>query len=84
MNTNYLTSPESICLRPLSDVLPPMKAGLVAEGLEVLHDLPHILDRHDDEGGDTKHQEVTHSGRSARHCQAQELRPGTGKHITCL
>ena len=78
------TCPKAISFRALSDVLPSMEACLVAKGLKVLHDLPHILDRHDDEGGDTEHQEVTESGRTARHCQAQELSPGTGKHITYL
>ena len=61
-----------------------MKTGLVAERLEVLHDLPHVLDRHDDQGGDAEHQEVTEGGRTARHCQAQELGPGAGKRITYL
>ena len=28
-----------------------METGLVAEGLEVLHDLPHVLDRHDEDAG---------------------------------
>ena len=61
-----------------------MKTSLVAERLEVLHDFPHVFDRHDDEGGDAEHQEVAEGGQAARHGQAQELCPGAGKHITYL
>ena len=40
-----LTCPEPVGLRSLRDVLPAVQRSLVTEGLEVLHDLAHVLSR---------------------------------------
>ena len=41
-----LTCPEPVGLRSLRDVLPAVQRSLVTEGLEVLHDLAHVLSKH--------------------------------------
>ena len=43
------TCPKSISLWSLCNVLPTMQTCLVAESLEVFHDLSHVLYRHDDQ-----------------------------------
>ena len=62
-----LTCPEAVCFWSLRDVLPAVEAGLVAEGLEVLHDLPHVLDRHDDEARGAEEEEAAGPGQAGRH-----------------
>ena len=62
-----LTCPKAVCLWSLRDVLPAVEAGLVAEGLEVLHDLPHVLDRHDDEARGAEEEEAAGPGQAGRH-----------------
>ena len=56
------TCPEAVCFWSLSDVLPSVQTCLVTEGLEVLHDLSHVLDRHDDEARGAKKEEAAGSG----------------------
>ena len=53
-----ITCPKSISFWSLSDVLPSMETCLVTESLEVLHDLTHVLDRHDDQCGGAQEEEA--------------------------
>ena len=51
-----------------------METCLVTEGLEVLHDLPHVLDRHDDETRGAQEEEAAGPGQAGRHGNSpQEL-----------
>ena len=53
-----ITCPEAVCFWSLSDVLPAMETCLVTESLEVLHDLTHVLDWHDDQRGGAQEEEA--------------------------
>lgn len=62
-----ITCPEAVCFWSLSDVLPAMETCLVTECLEVLHNLPHVLDRHDDEARGAQEEEAAGPRQAGRH-----------------
>ena len=53
-----VTCPKPISFWSLSDILPAMETCLVTESLEVLHDLTHVLDWHDDQRGGAQEEEA--------------------------